>query len=74
MHTHVQVLNYLLGEMETHRDSLLVAFAGYRKDMEKLFEYNEGLPSRFPETLTFHDYDDAQVRTIHTIVSISCSG
>jgi hypothetical protein len=58
------VLNYLLGEMETHRDSLVVAFAGYRKDMDKLFEYNEGLPSRFPETLSFPDYSDAQLLSI----------
>jgi hypothetical protein len=50
--------------METHRDSLVVAFAGYRKDMDKLFEYNEGLPSRFPETLSFPDYSDAQLLAI----------
>lgn len=35
-----------------------MAFAGYAKDMEKLFEFNEGLPSRFPETLYFPDYSD----------------
>ncbi|KAG5175822.1 P-loop containing nucleoside triphosphate hydrolase protein, partial [Tribonema minus] len=56
-----QVLNHLLTEMENHRDSLVVAFAGYHKDMDKLFEHNEGLPSRFPETLTFEDYSDAQL-------------
>jgi hypothetical protein len=50
--------------METHCDSLVVAFAGYRKDMDKLFEYNEGLPSRFPETLSFPDYSDAQLLAI----------
>jgi hypothetical protein len=50
--------------METHRDSLVVAFAGYRKDMDKLFEYNAGFPSRFPETLSFPDYSDAQLLSI----------
>jgi Cdc6-like AAA superfamily ATPase len=50
--------------METHRDSLVVAFAGYKKDMDKLFEYNEGLPSRFPETLSFPDYSDEQLLAI----------
>jgi hypothetical protein len=48
--------------METHRDSpLVVAFAGYKQDMDKLFELNEGLPSRFEETLTFPDYTDEQL-------------
>jgi Cdc6-like AAA superfamily ATPase len=65
LHTHtLQVLDYLLGEMETHRDSLVVAFAGYKKDMDKLFEYNEGLPSRFPKTLSFPDYTDEQLLAI----------
>jgi Cdc6-like AAA superfamily ATPase len=50
--------------METYRDSLVVAFAGYKKDMDKLFEYNEGLPSRFPETLSFPDYTDEQLLAI----------
>lgn len=54
-----QVLNYLLAEIENRRGELVVAFAGYAKDMESLFEYNEGLPSRFPETLRFADYSDA---------------
>ncbi|CAN0309256.1 unnamed protein product, partial [Discosporangium mesarthrocarpum] len=53
-----QVLNYLLAEIENRRGELVVTFAGYPKDMEALFEYNEGLPSRFPETLNFPDYSD----------------
>lgn len=53
-----QVLNALLAEIENRRGELVVAFAGYAKDMETLFEYNEGLPSRFPETLRFADYSD----------------
>lgn len=52
------MLNYLLAEIENRRGELVVAFAGYAKDMESLFEYNEGLPSRFPETLRFADYSD----------------
>ena len=35
-----------------------MAFAGYAKNMETLFEFNEGLPSRFPKTLRFEDYND----------------
>ena len=54
-----QVLNFLLAEIENRRGELVVAFAGYAKNMEALFEFNEGLPSRFPKTLRFEDYDDA---------------
>jgi hypothetical protein len=47
--------------METHRNTLVVAYAGYNKQMDKLFQYNEGLPSRFTYTFTFEDYDDDQL-------------
>ncbi|CAN0298439.1 unnamed protein product, partial [Hapterophycus canaliculatus] len=54
-----EVLNFLLAEIENRRGELVVAFAGYAKNMETLFEFNEGLPSRFPKTLRFEDYSDA---------------
>lgn len=53
------MLNVLLAEIENRRGELVVAFAGYAKNMETLFEFNEGLPSRFPKTLQFDDYSDA---------------
>lgn len=53
------MLNFLLAEIENRRGELVVAFAGYAKNMETLFEFNEGLPSRFPKTLRFADYSDA---------------
>lgn len=53
------MLNFLLAEIENRRGELVVAFAGYTKNMESLFEFNEGLPSRFPKTLQFEDYSDA---------------
>lgn len=53
------MLNFLLAEIENRRGELVVAFAGYAKNMEILFEFNEGLPSRFPKTLRFADYSDA---------------
>lgn len=31
-------------------------FAGYSKQMQKLFEHDPGLPSRFPMHFTFKDY------------------
>ena len=39
----------------------MVAFAGYSKQMEQLFQYNDGLPSRFPVILSFEDFSDGQL-------------
>ncbi len=59
-----KVLEYLLPEMENKIGTLVVAFAGYTKPMEKLFEYNEGLSSRFPVTLQFQDFSNEQLLEI----------
>jgi hypothetical protein len=34
--------------MESKKGKLVIAVAGYTKDMEKLIEFNPGLTSRFP--------------------------
>eukprot|EP00039_Didymoeca_costata_P004217 m.71998 g.71998 ORF g.71998 m.71998 type:complete len:1128 (-) comp12295_c1_seq1:71-3454(-) len=39
-------------------------FAGYKKDMEKLFEHNEGLRSRFPHNFHFDDFTDDELEDI----------
>lgn len=39
-------------------------FAGYKKPLEKLFEHNEGLPSRFPLRFIFEDYTDDELKQI----------
>lgn len=57
----MQVLDYLLPEMENRRGSLVVILAGYQKPMEGLIAHNEGLPSRFPDVFTFPDYSDAEL-------------
>lgn len=72
-----RVLDYLLTELENHTDQFAFAFAGYRKQMDKLLEHNTGLKSRFPVprlvfktaltqcrsqvTLEFEDYDYDQL-------------
>lgn len=43
---------------------LVWIFAGYSKEMEKLFEHNQGLPSRFPQTFHFDDYDALEMQSI----------
>lgn len=41
-------LDRLLTEMEDCKGKMVVVLAGYVSDMESLFNYNPGLPSRFP--------------------------
>lgn len=55
------VLDYLLTEIENLTGKVVFVFAGYRKQMEKFFEHNPGLPSRIPYTLRFEDYTDAEL-------------
>lgn len=60
-----QVLDFLLPEMENRRGKLVVVLAGYEDQMnQKIMQYNEGMPSRFPLKLDFPDYTDAQLREI----------
>lgn len=53
-----EVLDSLLGEIENRRGELVVAFAGYAKEMENLIESNDRLPSHFPRIWRFDDYSD----------------
>ena len=39
-------------------------FAGYKPDIERLFEHNPGLPSRFPVRLIFDDYNVDELGSI----------
>ncbi|GBG64793.1 hypothetical protein CBR_g46749 [Chara braunii] len=59
-----RVLDYLLTEAENKIGKLAVAFAGYQNKIEKLLEYNEGLPSRFPYMFVFEDFSDKQLHDI----------
>lgn len=52
------MLDSLLGEIENRRGELVVALAGYAKEMEDLIESNDGLLSRFPNTWRFNDFSD----------------
>jgi DNA replication protein DnaC len=63
-----QVLDFILAHSERFEDpdygKVVWIFAGYQKDMEKLFEHNPGLPSRFPYRFVFEDYSDAELLEI----------
>ena len=55
------MLDFLLAEIENLTGKVVFIFAGYRKEMEKFFEHNPGLPSRIPYTLHFADYTDEEL-------------
>lgn len=55
------VLDYLLAEIESLTGKVVFVFAGYRRQMEKFFEHNPGLPSRLPYVFHFEDYTDAEL-------------
>ncbi|KAG7098433.1 hypothetical protein E1B28_000385 [Marasmius oreades] len=56
-----EVLNFMLAEMENNVGKLVFILAGYRKEMEKFFEHNPGIPSRVPYQLNFEDYKDDEL-------------
>ena len=59
-----EAINTLLARMENDRKRLVVIFAGYEKDMNRLFEMNDGLTSRVNSYINFDDYDAGQLKQI----------
>ncbi|KAJ5272282.1 hypothetical protein N7478_007407 [Penicillium angulare] len=59
-----QVLDFLLAEVENLTGKIVFILAGYQRPMEKFFAHNDGLPSRFPHSLTFEDLDDTELMMI----------
>lgn len=59
-----EALDTLMKYMEDHRDELMIIFAGYTSDMEKLLAYNQGMKSRVPNVFTFDDYSPDEIAQI----------
>ncbi|KAJ5114222.1 hypothetical protein N7456_002756 [Penicillium angulare] len=59
-----QVLDFLLAEVENLTGKIVFILAGYQRPMEKFFAHNSGLPSRFPHSLMFDDFDDTELMVI----------
>lgn len=59
-----EAVTTIVQEMENHRDSTAVIFAGYPDKMEQFFRTNPGLRSRVPFTLTFKDYTPEEMMRI----------
>ncbi|KAI7570379.1 P-loop containing nucleoside triphosphate hydrolase protein [Hortaea werneckii] len=62
------VLDFLLAEVENLTKKVVFILAGYNKEMESFFSHNSGIPSRFPRSLQFADYEDTELLDIMTNV------
>jgi SpoVK/Ycf46/Vps4 family AAA+-type ATPase len=59
-----ECIDVLLKFMEDHRDDLVIVVAGYDEPMNAFFDSNPGVRSRFPITVKFEDYSDADLSQI----------
>ena len=58
------VIAELIKEMEDNRDRFTVILAGYRNDIKRLLDANEGFKSRIKEYLEFPDYNAQEMQQI----------
>ena len=59
-------IDTLLARMENDRDRLVVIVAGYRKDLDRFLDTNEGLRSRFTRSIDFPSYSPKELVDIAT--------
>ncbi|MCV7175117.1 type VII secretion AAA-ATPase EccA [Mycolicibacterium sphagni] len=57
-------IDTLLARMENDRDRLVVIIAGYRADLDRFLDTNEGLRSRFTRSIVFPSYSSAELADI----------
>ncbi|MGO1923215.1 MAG: AAA family ATPase, partial [Jeotgalicoccus sp.] len=59
-----EALDTILKYMEDNRDSIMIIFAGYTKEMYDFFNMNPGLKSRIPHYFNFEDYTQDELSEI----------
>lgn len=66
-----EVIATLIKEMEDNRDKLIIILAGYKNDMKRLLDTNEGFKSRIKEYLEFPDYNIEEMKEIFVAMAHS---
>lgn len=59
-----EAIDVLLKMMEDHRDDLVVIVAGYSAEMDRFFDMNPGLASRFGRRIQFENYSASDLVSI----------
>lgn len=62
-------IDTLLARMENDRDRLVVIIAGYRADLDRFLDTNEGLRSRFTRSIDFPSYSAGELVEIATAMA-----
>jgi type VII secretion ATPase EccA len=62
-------IDTLLARMENDRDRLVVIVAGYRADLDKFLDTNEGLRSRFTRSIEFPSYTPSELVEIARLMA-----
>ena len=64
-----EAIDAVVKNVEDRRDSMVVILAGYPKEMAELVATNPGFQSRFPKTIYFPDYSDAELVEILLLIA-----
>jgi SpoVK/Ycf46/Vps4 family AAA+-type ATPase len=66
-----EAISTLVKAMEDQRDSLAIIVAGYHEPMQEFIASNQGLKSRFQNTIPFADYKTSELLDIFKVISAS---
>jgi len=66
-----EAISTLVKAMEDQRDSLAIIVAGYHEPMQEFIASNQGLKSRFQNTIPFADYKTSELLDIFKVISNS---
>ena len=64
-----EAISTLVKAMEDQRDSLAIIVAGYQEPMQEFIASNQGLKSRFQNTIPFADYKTSELLEIFKVLS-----
>lgn len=63
-----EAITELIAAMENYRDNLILIFAGYENEMNKMLDKNPGMRSRISDYFIFEDYSDQELLSILKII------